>query len=100
MKKADFQKIVKSLRTDLQVVNAEEYATYPKAMMTSAQEAKRTATVNCGGEWRPGQRSLDLALQLMASQTFRTFLAENGATAHLEEASAGSRTWTQVRINY
>ena len=87
--KKALQKTIKAMRKD-----GEEF---PKAMMTGQQMEKRTATVNCGGEWRP-KESRKRAENVLASDLFKAFLAEAGATARLEHVERFD-AW-QIRITY
>lgn len=86
--KKDFQKVVSGIR---KAVGDE----FPKAMMTGQQMAKNTATVNCGGEWKGGVYSRNLADKVLADPSFCAYLERYGATAHLEKTPSGG---IQVRI--
>lgn len=87
--KRDFQKVIKAIR------GSENE--YPKAMMTSQQEANRTATVNCGGEWRKAEKAKAMAEMVMQDERFIAWLDKWGAEAHIENAAY---TNFQIRINY
>lgn len=87
--KKNLQKTIKAIRND-----GEEF---PKAMMTSQQMEKRTATVNCGGEWLP-KTSRKTAESVIENELFKAFLKEVGAVANLEHIDRFD-AW-QIRITY
>ena len=91
--KADFSKTVGNIRKD--TGNA-----FPKAMMTNAQMAKNTATVNCGGEWRSTEYSAKLAEAVLNDERFKAFLNRHNAEAHIERGRIGDRDFAQVRVYY
>lgn len=73
---------------------------FPKAMMTDAQVAKHTATVNCGARFKRGnanEASLKLAEQVMADERFADFLAKYEMAAHIELSKDGGY---QIRLSY
>ena len=88
--KKELQKVIGKIRKD----TGDEY---PKAMMTGQQMAKRTATVNCGGEWRNKETCARYADMVETDPRFLAFLAEFGATAHREPNPFGG---VQIRIHY
>lgn len=94
--KKELQKAVGNIRKDLSEEAGRKW-TYPKAMMTGQQEEKRTATVNCGGEWMSREFTEKLADQVMKDERFKTFLTKCDATARLEVNTFGT---FQIRINY
>ena len=89
MFKKDFQKTISIIRKELAIGD------YPKAMCTSQQYGKGTATVNCGGQWLPDE-SKNIAELVMNHPEFKDFLSRHGATAKLEKSS----NWTQIRIYF
>lgn len=93
MFKKDFQKTIAAIRQDLGM------SEYPKAMCTGAQYAKGTATVNCGGEWRPTS-SGDTAQKVMDHPKFAAFLASHNAKAVFETGRYYNTTWTLIRIHF
>jgi hypothetical protein len=93
MFKKEFQKTIAAIRKEL---GSDEY---PKAMCTGAQYAKRTATVNCGGEWRP-KSSPETAKQVMQHPKFAALLKAHDAKAVYEQGRYGDRCWTQIRIYF
>lgn len=97
IKKA-FQKTVSDIRKDWRVKRDTPQAEYPKAMMTGQQEAKNTATVNCGGEWCSFSR--ELAEYVLNDERFQKFLSDAGAEATVEGFHRGNHTGYQVRIAF
>ena len=91
--KKDFQKTIKAIRNTISIVTGEDQE-FPKAMMTGQQEAKNTATVNCG---RRRESTEAVAKVVMDDPLFRGFLAQYKAKANIEINSEGK---TQVRINF
>lgn len=87
--KKDFQKVIKTIRGD---------RPYPKAMMTGLQMRKRTATVNCGGAWKPSSVTREIAEEVMEDKLFQEFLARNSAKAELEFVNQDN-AW-QIRIYF
>lgn len=92
--KKDFQKTIKAIRNTYTIITGKEQE-YPKAMMTGRQEAKNTATVNCGR--KPWCSDEQVANVVMNDPLFKGFLTKYNATAHVEINSDGN---TQVRINF
>ena len=88
--KKEFQKTISAIRKEMN-------DQFPKAMMTGQQMAKRTATVNCGGEWRTEEYSLKMAKAVATDPRFIVFLAECDANAKIEANSFGGY---QIRIYY
>ena len=86
--KKDFQKVIKTIRRDRE---------YPKAMMTGLQMRHNTATVNCGGEWKPAGYTRELAEEVMEDKLFQEFLSKWEAEAEIELNSA--KSW-QIRIYF
>lgn len=91
--KKDLQKVIKAVRDE------NDLGTYPKAIMTISQMEKRTATVNCGGEFAQWdkERAEGRAQAVMSDERFVAFLKKHNATAHTELDKFGV---TQIRINY
>lgn len=94
--KKDFQKTISAIRKDRKESTGRDVH-YPKAMMTGQQESKRTATVNCGGEWVSEQVSVEIAELVMKDHRFNDFLARYSAKAITEKNPFGG---VQVRIHY
>ena len=88
--KKEFSKTISKIRKDIG-------GEFPKAMMTSHQMAKSTATVNCGGEWRSAEKCASMAAQIMEDERFQAFLAKCNARAEIEISSFGR---PQIRIHY
>lgn len=95
MIKKDLQKAVSGVRADRKKLNNREE--FPKAMMTGQQMDKNTATVNCGGEWRRAETTLEIATQVMNDKRFKDFLEKHNADARIEANNFGG---FQIRINY
>ena len=92
--KKDFQKVISAIRKEL------GSGEYPKAMCTGAQMMKNQATVNCGGEGR-GERSKQLAQQVINHSLFKAFLMATGSRATLEhKPDYTGNGYTQIRIQY
>ena len=89
--KKEFQKVIATIRKEKSTGN------FPKPMMTSSQMEKRTATVNCGGEWGTPESTMEKAKMVMEDERFKDFLAKVEATATIETNNFGTY---QVRINY
>jgi len=90
MDKRAFVKTVTKIRKALGTTD------YPKAMMTGAQQAKGTATINCDCH----RKEMDpMAMQdlLFTDPLLLELLADQGATAHKEMSKDG---FPQIRINY
>lgn len=100
MNKKEFQKVISKIRADRRIEENLPRTEYPKAMMTSSQMAKNTATVNCGGEWVALDTSKKTAARVMRDERFQKFLADNQATATVETFWVGSCRACQIRINY
>ena len=94
--KKRFQKTVCEIRKDWRVKRGTPKGEYPKAMMTSQQEANNTATVNCGGEWC--SFSKELADYVMNDERFQKFLSDACAEATMEKFYRGSCPGYQVRL--
>lgn len=88
--KKNFQKTIGAIRK-------ERNDSFPKAMMTGQQMAKNTATVNCGGEWKSAEKSLEIAKATATDPRFLVFLAECDAKAKIEPNPFGGY---QIRIYY
>ena len=96
--KKDFQKVIGAIRKERQVAEDNKRIEYPKAMMTGQQEAKNTATVNCGGEWGPNKAMAPtIANMVLEDERFKAFLNKYEAKAHTETNSFGA---FQIRINF
>lgn len=93
MNKKQFQKTIKAIREELFAGNE-----YPKAMMTTQQMEKNTATVNCGGEWWRPEQSHDIAGETIIHPAFKKLIEESNATATIEPV--GKCGGVQIRINY
>ena len=76
--KKDFQKTIKAIREEM------DHGDFPKPMMTAVQMEKLEATVNCGGEWKRTEITLEIAKEVMDDSRFKDFLARNNATANIE----------------
>ena len=100
--KKTFQKTVSEIRKDWRVKRNTPGGEYPKAMMTSQQEAKNTATVNCGGEWVSSSFSKDLAEYVINDERFQKFLSDAGAEATIEKVYGRNYVvpGCQVRISF
>ena len=96
--KKEFQKTISEIRKDWRVKRGTLRGEYPKAMMTSQQEAKNTATVNCGRDWT--SFSGDLADYVLKDERFQKFLSDAGAEANKELFWHGSVPGYQVRISF
>ena len=88
--KKDFQKAIGAIRKEMN-------SQYPKAMMTGQQMRKNTATVNCGGEHRSEQYSVELACQVIDDKRFKEFLTTYNATAEIEKNPFGG---FQIRLHF
>ena len=93
MFKKEFQETIAAIRKELGSTE------YPKAMCTGAQYAKGTATVNCGGEWRPTS-SAETANRVMQHPKFAALLKAHNATAAYEQGRYYNMSWTQIRIHF
>ena len=96
--KKRFQNTISEIRKDWRIERNTPRGEYPKAMMTSQQEAKNTATVNCGGEWC--SFSKELAQYVMNDERFQKFLSDAGAEANIEKFYRGSCPGYQVRLAF
>lgn len=92
--KKDLQKTIGAIRKDEQKTKNTEF---PKAMMTKKQEANRTATVNCGGEWRTKEATLETANKVMNDERFTAFLEKHNAVAKIEVNNFDTY---QIRITF
>ena len=101
--KKDFQKVVKMFRDKLPDKHYKDSRTnedrtcrpeYPKAMLTSAQERKKTATVNFG----KGETSRMAAGLFQAYEPFITWCESYGITK--SEIELNSDNCFQVRVSY
>ena len=90
--KKDFSKVITKIRAD-RTASLGKKVEYPKAMMTSQQMAKNTATVNCAGKE-------DIALLVLQDKRFLDFLAKYNASAWLENVTVYSSAGVQIRITY
>lgn len=89
--KKAFQRVIANIRK-------ETGDQFPKAMMTSQQMNKCTATVNCGGEFKGTESSKELAEKVLNDERFLTFLEKNKAAAAVEAISISNKMVYQVRI--
>ena len=89
--KKDFSKVIGTIRKE------KSTNSFPKPMMTGQQMEKRTATVNCGGEWGNPEDTLARANMVMEDERFSGFLEKYEATARIETNNFGTY---QIRINY
>lgn len=89
--KKAFQRVIANIRKETE-------SEFPKAMMTSQQMNKCTATVNCGGERYSTESSKELAERVLNDERFLTFLEKNKAAAAVEAVSIGNKMAYQVRI--
>lgn len=89
--KKAFQRVIANIRKETE-------SEFPKAMMTSQQMNKCTATVNCGGERYSTESSKELAEKVLNDKRFLTFLEKNKAAAAVEAVSIGDKMAYQVRI--
>ena len=96
--KKQFQKTISEIRNDWRELRGTPRGEYPKAMMTSQQEAKNTATVNCGGEWC--SFSGELSKFVLNDERFQKFLSDAGAEAVREDVWNMGCHGYQVRINF
>lgn len=91
--KRDFQKVISAIRKEM------GGGEYPKAMCTGQQMEKRTATVNCGGEWC-SSKSAETAQQVMENMKFVDFCVAHKAKARYEQVGSGLKKWTQIRLTF
>lgn len=70
---------------------------YPKGMMTAAQIAKRTATVNVAGESRVTH---ERCYAVLKTREFRLFLLNENAGATVERSGYGDHVWYHIRITF
>jgi hypothetical protein len=89
--KKEFQKVIATIRKEKRA------GSFPKPMMTTSQMEKRTATVNCGGEWGSQESTMEIAKMVMEDERFKSFLVKSEATAKIETNNFGTY---QIRINY
>lgn len=94
--KKDLQKLTKKIREEW------DSGEFPKAMMTGQQALKRTATINCGGEWRSANKSEKMAAAILARPDFVEFLKTWNAEACAEKVNSGAHSngYKQVRIYF
>lgn len=92
--KKDFQKVIHSIKAELTGVRL-------KPMMTQAQMANDTATVNCGYKT---EESKELAYKVINDERFIQFLSKHDITAEVETISYSGCHSTypisQVRLRY
>ena len=97
--KKDFQKIVKAYRDskpDIQNWRGETCRDeYPKAMLTSQQMAKQTATINFGYEKATHQAELK---EFRVSEAFQNFLKQYDLTDAGQELNQDNNI--QIRIRW
>ena len=74
------------------------HGAYPKAMMGSHQIMNKTATVNCGGEWRKLEDTKQMAEKVMADREFRVLCAYNQVKATIEYNAASDAY--QIRLTW
>lgn len=96
--KRAFQKTISEIREDWRIERNTPQGEYPKAMMTSQQEERHTATVNCGADHCSFSR--ELADRVMKDERFQKFLTDAGAKAVKEDVWRGSCHGYQVRISF
>ena len=96
--KKEFQNTVGKIRKDWRSQRNTPKCEYPKAMMTSQQEANNTATVNCGAEWC--SFSGELSDFVLNDDRFQKFLSDAGAEAAKEKIWRGSCPGYQIRIEF
>lgn len=89
--KKELQKVIGIIRKEISTNG------FPKAMMTGQQMEKRTATINCGGEWGTADSTMQKAKMVMDDERFESFLRKCDATATIEMNGFGTY---QIRINY
>lgn len=89
--KKAFQRVIANIRKETE-------SEFPKAMMTSQQMNKCTATVNCGGERYSTESSKELAEKVLNDERFLIFLEKNNAAATVEAVSIGNKMAYQVRV--
>lgn len=92
MNKKELQKTIKMIRA------ARGVGEYPKAMMTAAQENKRTATINCGG--RSTAPTLQTAESVLADANFKALLQKYDASAYIEQTGTAAYPYMQIRIEW
>lgn len=95
--KKEFQKVIATIRKEYGESINRTNCSYPKPMMTEAQMEKRTATVNCGGEWKKLEATKEIAEMVLNDERFKSFLEKYSAQATKELNPFGT---IQIRINY
>ena len=78
--KKEFQKVVAAIRADAKKENPK--AEYPKAMMTSQQMEKNTATVNCGHNPKESKK---IAKRVLEDPRFHEFMSGCNVTHAIPE---------------
>lgn len=89
MNKKEFQLTIKAIRKEL------GYGAFPKAMLTGAQEVKRTATVNCGFDYYDKMKTEAIVHEVFEHELFREMLKHNDAGAFIETQGVWVK---QIRI--
>lgn len=95
MNKKEFQKVITAIRNDISAEKGSKVR-FPKAMMTVVQEERRTATVNCGGEWGTPESTKALADRVLTDIRF-VKLMKDSTNAHIEANNFGG---FQIRVNW
>lgn len=90
--KKDLSKAIKHIR------DYYSYNEYPKAMMGNHQIMNKTATVNCGGEWRKLEETKKVAETVMADREFRALCAYDKVKAVIEYNAASDAY--QIRLTW
>lgn len=93
MDKKAFAKVITKIRKDMGTDS------YPKAMMTSQQESKCTATVNCNIGYKDPGTSLDRAQTVITDPRFIELLVTYKATARIEPLPQTKNCY-QIRIRW
>lgn len=95
--KKDLSKVIKRIR-EFYYPGKYNQDKFPKAMMGSRQIMNKTATINCGGEWRKPEASKAIAETVMADREFCAICAYDGVKAELEYNRASDAY--QVRLTW
>lgn len=95
--KKDLQKVIGQIRKDRNSQEECYYRNFPKAMMTDQQVGKRTATVNCGGEWGTLESTKEIADLVMNDNRFIELCNKRNLSVKMETNNFGT---VQIRINY
>ncbi|MBR3587014.1 MAG: hypothetical protein IKO00_13395 [Oscillospiraceae bacterium] len=98
--KKAFQKVIKAIREDYRKEKDIPTIEYPKAMMTSQQMEKDTATVNCGGEFCSSMFSKECSARVMNDKRFEKFLDECCAKATVEKKCYMGTYAYQIRLEF